>query len=134
MLTVGLLLAGFAVYSWIQPARPLRQIGSGSAQTKTVEPPATAPSNQNLPISSGEKVFVESFDNKTGYLTRRFRGATWDPQPDGTVKVRLPEAEFFSNSGQVLRVRGDRGEVVVPTSGGGADTMSRAASNAREIL
>src|SRR5215212_10083657 len=129
LITIILLAGGFIVYSSMQPTRSARRIPSGPADSKHAEPPAPTPANQNLPISKGEKVFIESFDNKTGNLTRRFRGATWDPQPDGTVNVQQPEAEFFATNGQILRVRGERGEIVVPSSGGGgssADAMSRA--------
>ncbi|MBC8107845.1 MAG: hypothetical protein H7Z14_14750 [Anaerolineae bacterium] len=127
LITIILLAGGFTLYSWMQPARSVRTISSGSTESGNVTPPPATPANQRLPISKGEKVFVESFDNKTGNLSRRFRGATWDPQPDGTVHVQQPEAEFFAADGQVLRVRGERGEIVVPSSGGGsADAMSRA--------
>lgn len=127
LITIILLAGGFVAYSWMQPARSVRTLSSGPADSKHVAPPPLSPANQSLPISRGEKVFVESFDNKTGNLTRRFRGATWDPQPDGTVKVQQPEAEFFASNGQILRVRGERGEIVVPSSGAGsADAMSRA--------
>ncbi|CAN5570832.1 hypothetical protein BH09PLA1_BH09PLA1_29240 [soil metagenome] len=126
LITIILLAGGFTLYSWMQPARAPRKLSRAPVEAKDVAPPATNPANQSLPISKGEKVFVESFDNKTGNLSRRFRGATWDPQPDGTVNVQQPEAEFFSNDGQVLRVRGERGEIVVPSGAGGADSISRA--------
>ena len=128
--TITLLAGGFALYTWMQPARSVhRRAGNCAAagMARPITAPATSPANQSLPVSRGEKVFVESFDNKTGNLIRRFRGATWDPQPDGTVKVEQPEAEFFATNGQILRVRGERGEIVVPTgsSGGPKEATSR---------
>src|SRR5688572_8269587 len=126
LLSIIVLAGGFVIYTWMQPARDVGARDSASIAGRATSPPPDR-AHQGLPIAGGEKVFVESFDHKTGNLARRFRGATWDPQPDGTVKVEQPEAEFFGADGQSLRLRGARGEIVVPSSGqGGSEAMSRA--------
>ena len=75
-------------------------------------------------------MYVETYDKQKGYLARRFRADTYTPRPDGAVDVTQPEAEFYTESGQMFRVRGDTGQVVVPAGNGsggsaGADPMGR---------
>src|SRR3954452_24239649 len=93
-----------------------------SLRAETVRP-ATAPANPNIPVTSGENVFIESYDKTTHQLATRFRAAQYDPQPDGTtVNVTKPEAEFYldNGNGRVIRLHGVTGQVIVPNTPGGA--------------
>ena len=140
LLTVVVLAGAFVAYTMIQPshARHGNQ-ARNSAATRALSPdamPATAPANDSMPVTGGDNVFVESYDKATGLLASRFRASRYDPQPDGTVHVEHPEAEFYMNSKQrdasgqpvrqVLRLRGVKGDIVVPPTAGGTQSMSRA--------
>jgi lipopolysaccharide export system protein LptA len=135
-LTVVALVGAFVAYTMLQPQRAHRATGPNvSAPSVPAPPPATAPANQSMPVTSGDDVFVERYDNETGQLASRFRASRYDPQPDGTVHVEHPEAEFFLNSRdrdasgqpvrQVLRLRGEKGDIVVPPTPGGSQAMNR---------
>lgn len=64
-------------------------------------------------MGAGSDVWVR-YDKKTGELASQFRAAWADPQPDGTVLVERPQAEFVLDAGRVLRIAGARGSVIMP--------------------
>src|SRR4051794_13314619 len=82
----------FAAYLALQPSWSLSSKSVAPDRTGVLRSPATAPANQSIPVSRGERVYVETYDKNKGYLARRFRADTYDPRPDGTVDVTNPEA------------------------------------------
>src|SRR3954469_4260519 len=112
--TVVVLVAGFCVYAYFQPARAARPAKTLSA---TMPTPAERPRlDQSLHgIGSGDKGWLIKYDEK-GDLASKSRGEHYEPQKDGTVNVTQPQADFFmSDNGvpQRLRVEGSRGNVVM---------------------
>src|SRR5439155_10745945 len=110
--TILLIAGGFFAYTWLQPAatkKPARALGPITRQER---PPAT----QTLRgLGVGESAWVKKYEK--GELASQFRGERYEPQPDGTVHVTRPEAEFFSSDGsQRIRIQGVTGNVVVPTT------------------
>ncbi|MGH7178028.1 MAG: hypothetical protein ACREJC_11655, partial [Tepidisphaeraceae bacterium] len=118
--TIIALGGGFLLYIVTQPARPPAR-RSELPVSAPRRPPAPS-TTQNLPIEKGENVYVETYDKKTGELVSRFRALEYSPAPEGTVEVLSPEAEFYLSGGEVVRVRGRRGRVVLPP---GSSTAAR---------
>jgi hypothetical protein len=76
--TLLLVVGGFAAYLALQPARPAGARSSTFDGKAPAVSPATGPANQGLPISQGERVYVETYDKNKGYLSRRFRADLFD--------------------------------------------------------
>lgn len=109
LISLGVLLMAFMVYELVQPpVEPLNKYPH--SDVLTAPPPAT---DNRMGIGPGQGVWIERHDPNTARLTERFRGEHYDWNPDGTMKVDKPQAEFFLDQGRVLRVDGDRGNVVV---------------------
>lgn len=81
-------------------------------QAHTVLPAANNHEQGYGPIKPGELVYIKSYD-KAGQLSSRFSGDQYLPQPDGTVKVTNPRAEFFLANHQRLQIDGLDGNVVM---------------------
>ena len=83
----------------------------------TAKPAVVSPSAVNAPTV----VDAAHRPDEVSRLKSQFRAARYDPQPNGKIKVRDPEAWFYMQNGQKMRLIGTDGEVVVPEqSGGGA--------------
>jgi hypothetical protein len=103
----AMLLAGlFAVYWTIQPTRV-----SGSSQQAGVYPVPPPPKAEPLALRKGEGVSLIQYD-RNGQMTSRFRGDEYTPQPDGTIHITRPVAEFFFANHQHMRIIGEDGNVV----------------------
>src|SRR5258708_15339246 len=63
-------------------------------------------------LGPGENIWVKQYDSK-GVIASRFSGDQYIPQPDGTIKVTKPVAQFFLANHQHLEVHGTEGNVVM---------------------
>jgi hypothetical protein len=110
ILTLGVIFGGFGLYLWLQPPAPKTQTKSFATITKAQRSSTT----QSLHgIGSGDNPWIKRFEN--GELASQFRGERYDPQKDGTVYVKKPQAEFFSRDGQRrVLLEGATGIVHVP--------------------
>jgi len=116
LLIVGI---AFAVYIFVQPAGP-----TGSGTSRELPPPTTLRSGDEvMGISSGQGVWMAQYDEKTGELVSRFKADEYAPQKNDTVDVTNAAAEFVLADGQVLRVLGKRGSVVVPRAVSASNKM-----------
>src|SRR6185369_5240062 len=103
-------LSAFA-YLWFQPTsarRPKNKI--------LVQSPASRPQSTTKISGLGtvDQAWIIRIDPKTGEIASRFRGDRYDPQPDNTVLVDRPEAEFYASQGkQRFHVTGRSGRVYV---------------------
>jgi len=85
-------------------------------------------------LHQGEDAFFQVFDKHTGEVTSQYRAHQYDPQPDGTVLLDLPEADFFLNDGQVMKVRGKHGRVVMPPGAQGSKSVGAGQTPSRGTL
>jgi hypothetical protein len=119
--TVVLIALVGGVYLWMQPSTPraaLPKPGTQNASTSIPPPPLrSTPSTtgESDPIvKTGTDVWVEVRDEKTNEVAWQFRASRYDPQPDNTVNVTHPQAEFFFRNGNSVTLEGARGRVVIP--------------------
>lgn len=104
------------VYVWLQPAPPQTTEVIRTTSMPSLPPPpvaSTGPATQPL-VGTGENIWVKIFDEKTGRLAWQFRDGGHQPQPDGSVNVTHPQAEFFLDDGQIITIDGSHGRMVVP--------------------
>ncbi|HVT90479.1 MAG TPA: hypothetical protein VHD56_16615 [Tepidisphaeraceae bacterium] len=108
------ILAG--VYVWIQPAPVALQNSVVAPTTQlAVRPvPSTNPTETQSVLQGGQDVWVKVYDEKSDRLAWQFRFAQHEPQPDGSINLTRPQAEFFMQNGQVVAIEGSRGHVIVP--------------------
>src|SRR4051794_27975261 len=119
ILTIVVIAVGAGVYVWMQPptaqhSSVAERIGVRPATAPALPPPTTGPSTDQSVLHSGNDVWVETFDEKTAQVASRFRVSRYDPQADGTVNVTDPQAEFFMTGGQMVRIEGSHGKVIMP--------------------
>jgi lipopolysaccharide export system protein LptA len=112
--TVGAIVIATALYAWMQPSTRQHEsvVQQLSAAPPPTEPPPTT-SDSSTVVQSGEDVWVKVPDAKTGQLSWQFRASRYDPQPDGSINVTKPQAEFFFAGGQIVSLRGTHGHVVM---------------------
>lgn len=104
----AILLGGLFVFVWtLQPTSK----GTFKEQALTA-PPAPAHEPGYGPIKPGDVVWIKQYDRQ-GQLSSRFSGDEYLPQPDGTVRVTNPRAEFFLANHQRLQIDGIDGNVVM---------------------
>ncbi len=119
--TIFVLALALFAYLWFQP-----DVAEQPAQRMLVEKPASRPSSTTKIAGLGvvDSAWILRIDPKTGELASRFRGDEYDPQPDNSVLVKHPEADFFSNDGkQRIHIAGQTGRVIL------AGTAAREAGN-----
>jgi lipopolysaccharide export system protein LptA len=131
LVTLGALLLGFLIYEFSQPSlAPLNN--EPHDEVVATQPVAT---DNHMGIGPGEGVWIERHDPNTGTMTERFKGNHYDWNPDGTMKVTTPQAEFFLSEGRIMRINGVRGNVVVEEGGppgkNGGITMTQPAAPTR---
>lgn len=71
-------------------------------------------------VGKGERVWVQSWDSKTGALSNEFYVEQSIPRDGDTVDVVGPQAKFYLGSSeprQMLVIKGDSGTVVIPGAG-----------------
>jgi hypothetical protein len=110
-ITFAVLVLLFSGYLFLAPQPAVNYQGNGL--TPATRRSTTGPTGN---LGQGEGAWVKQFDERTGRMSSQFRGAQYDRQPDGTVKVIRPESEFFLADGQVLHIEGETGVVAVPES------------------
>jgi hypothetical protein len=100
-------LAGlfFGYWMW-QPAS--LKVGPGEVTQLPVPPP---PKPGSVVFREGQLVWLKRYD-KNGQLLSRFSSDQYVPQPDGTIHVTNPVAEFFLANHQHIEIHGDDGNVV----------------------
>lgn len=103
-------LAGLFVAYWtMQPLNSLvRPGGSGAQRVRAV---ATSGPHMDV-FHPGDQIWLKQYDDN-GQLSSKFRGTEYLPQPDGTVLVMNPVAQFFLANHQRIDVRGTDGNVIV---------------------
>lgn len=105
--TVGLLGSAFYLYWHLQPKT--------LAQQDVVHPAeiATKPTTEQYQgVSVGSRPWVKMIDS-SGKVSSQYRADEYQPRPDGTVRMILPEADFFLGEHQRLHVTGADGNVVM---------------------
>lgn len=104
----AIVLGGLFIVVWtMQPASK-----SAMREESLGAPPALHREQGYGPIKSGDIVWIKQYD-RAGQLSSRFSGDEYLPQPDGTVKVTHPRAEFFLANHQRLQIDGLDGNVVM---------------------
>ena len=119
LLSFVALVGAFLVYARIETRRA--HGGAGALLAPPVDPPPPPPKGDGPGgwIRPGSGAWLISYDESTGAMKNRFRADEYTPRDDGTVVVMNPVAEFFMQKGQMMRLTGKTGEVVVPSAGGG---------------
>ena len=114
--SIVLMVIAFVAYIELQTPPP--KGGTQFQPTAAPPPPNTADVNSQQ-LHPGDHPFIKSYDSKTHQLANEFRADTYDPQPDGTINMTKPDADFFLGGGQVLKIEGETGVVVDPNAAGG---------------
>lgn len=114
--TFALLVGIFIGYTMTQTGSTPVQPGYGGGG------PVMLPDQRESIIGRGEQAWVKVF-NDNWEVASQFRAAEYDPRRDGRVHVAQPESIFFLSGGELIRVRGQEGVVVMsrlpePESGG----------------
>jgi hypothetical protein len=104
----AVVFGGLFIVVWTM--QPLTK--SSAKEQAQVAPPAQTREKGYGPIKSGDVVWIKQYD-RLGQLSSRFSGDQYLPQPDGTVKVTNPRAEFFLANHQRLQIDGLDGNVVM---------------------
>ncbi|HWP40594.1 MAG TPA: hypothetical protein VNL70_06675, partial [Tepidisphaeraceae bacterium] len=115
--TVVVLALVAGLYVWMQPPTQTRSVAMPprpGAPRQGGSAPATTSHTQTI-IGEGQDVWVLVPDEKTGATKYRFRARRYEPQPDGTVIVTRPEAEFYLRD-QIVRLEGSHGRVIMPAA------------------
>src|SRR4051812_5223605 len=111
--TVVVLAGGFFVYWQFQPKET--KIGHGSAAGPVISPGLPETNDAGTQFGTGEQGWVYSYD-KNGNLTSQFRAARYEPKRNDLGRVQSPEAGFFIDGGQKVRITGITGNVIGPQS------------------
>ena len=103
-------LAGLFVAYWtMQPLNSVvKPLGSRPEQVRAVA--ATGPHMDVF--HPGDQIWLKQYDDN-GQLASKFRGTEYLPQPDGTVLVKDPVAQFLLANHQRIDVEGTDGNVIV---------------------
>jgi len=113
--TLLLAVCLFVIYSQMQGPIAARS----ATQQRGVKGPTSIPAgggSATQPVGAGEEAWVRRYNEKTAQLESQFRAARYEPQPDGTVFVDKPVAEFFLGRGRFIRIEGTRGSVIMPNT------------------
>lgn len=110
--TLVLIVCGFVIYSQMQAPVAPRAVEQAARGPSTV--PAVGGGSPDNPMGPGNDPWVRRFDEKTAELESQFKAARYERQPDGTVLVDKPVAEFFLDGGRFVRIEGTHGSVVMP--------------------
>jgi lipopolysaccharide export system protein LptA len=119
--TVVLIALVGGLYLWMQPSTPRAALPKSATQNSSasIPPPPlrstpSTTSESDPIVKAGTDVWVEVRDEKTNEVAWQFRASRYDPQPDNTVNVTHPQAEFFFKNGNSVALEGARGRVVIP--------------------
>jgi hypothetical protein len=113
--TLLLAVCLFVIYSQMQGPIAARS----SSEQRGAKGPTSIPAgggSATQPVGAGEEAWVRRYNEKSAELESQFRAARYEPQPNGTVRVEKPVAEFFLGGGRFVRIEGTRGSVVMPNT------------------
>jgi lipopolysaccharide export system protein LptA len=119
--TFALLLGAFVVYFGMQAKFSF----SGGDQKEPGDISTANVFSKEL-IKPGTGAWSKQFD-RDGNLYSQFKCDYYDPQPDGTMKVRGPLIQFFLSGGQVMQIAGKDG-VIRFSAGADRDMLSNSPS------
>src|SRR5688572_26112183 len=133
--TLLLVVCGFVIYWQLQSPAGQRDERDRATRGPTSVPAGRGPGSASQPlVGAGSDAWVRQFDEKTTQLKSQFKASRYDPQPNGTVLVDKPVAEFMLGGGRFVRIEGARGSVIMPPAsvpqGGGAAVVAGAAPTA----
>lgn len=129
--TIVAIMAFVVLYILMQPPVPPR---ASPLPLATKPPAATLPVASQTIIQAGQDVWFRVPDERGG-IKWQFRASRYDPQPDNSINVIEPEAEFFLGNDRMVRIRGTHGRVVVPPEvAGRSDVRGPAAPPSRGEL
>ncbi len=121
-----LLIAGtFALLVGIFIGYTMTQTGSvmPNRPSSAADGPIELPVARDAIIGRGEQAWFKIF-NEHWQVASQFRAAEYNPQADGRVHVTTPEYVFFLSGGELVRVRGREGVVVMSRLPGPEDGTS----------
>ena len=101
----------FGIYWMMTGAESPPADHRGNRTAKTVN--ATLPAASETVLGPGEGAGWDKYDPKTGLLTSRIRVERYQQAKDGKLFVTQPRVDFFMKNGQVLRIHGDHGTIVM---------------------
>src|SRR5437867_2650367 len=106
---VALIILGGAagLYLWHQPDTKVPTSDLTPTTRTTLRP-----NDSNMVVGGGDRPWVKNYD-KAGNVETQFRAQEYTPRKDGTVRVTRPQAIFFLNGGQELRLDAADGVIVV---------------------
>lgn len=111
VVSLALLGGGFMLYRWTQPA--ISQASSASGVGGTERTTMSDEEARLGVIRTGAGAWATKFDRDTGRTMVRFRATEFQPQPDGRIIVKNPQAEFFVGPQRqhICRIEGNSGWV-----------------------
>ena len=123
---LGVAVLSFLAVLHFQPTTP--PAGPTGTNPALTLPSLTDPRLVNG-FGEGSDAWLVNYEN--GHVASRFQAKAYTPQPDGTLNVTKPVADFFLAHGEVMRVTGDTGEVSLgpPAAGGGMPRSLHAPDN-----
>jgi hypothetical protein len=122
ILTIVMVGGFFAAYLAMQKPAPRR--GGASGLPATTPTPRETGSGDPL-VGAGEELWARTYDRATGRLTLEFYAEQYDPQSDGTVIVKQPEARFHLRDGRYVAVSAEDGRVIISGGAGSARQLSQ---------
>ncbi|HEV2295719.1 MAG TPA: hypothetical protein VGR35_17865 [Tepidisphaeraceae bacterium] len=110
--TLLLIVCGFAIYATMQAPVAERASERSTAGPTTI--PLSGGGGGGEVVGPGDDPWVRRFDEKTAELESQFKAARYERQPDGSMLVDKPVAEFFLGNGRFIRIEGSHGSVILP--------------------
>ncbi len=102
---------GYAIY-WMMTGAETPPVGRSG--NRTIRPGVVAlPTTTESVVGPGQGAGWDKYDPKTGLLTSRIRVDRYEQNKDGKLLVNRPVVDFFLKNGQVLRVVGERGSILL---------------------
>ena len=105
------LIGGFALLMMTQGTTKAYKIQAQIAPTPL--PPPVSATQGDLKLGTGNEVWIQGFNKKTGELSNEFRADRYDPPVGNKVHVIHPDSRFYENNGEVLTVKADYGDMVM---------------------
>ncbi|MGA2499530.1 MAG: hypothetical protein ABSH20_17450, partial [Tepidisphaeraceae bacterium] len=107
-------IMAFGIYWMMTGAESPPVDHPASRPGKTVN--ATLPTASETVVGPGQGAGWDKYDPRTGLLTSRIHVDRYEQARDGKLLVARPRVDFFLKNGQLLRIYGERGAIVMQES------------------